>query len=162
MILSALGGAPLPVYGDGRQIRDWLYVDDHARALVTAFVGGEVGETYNIGGSSERRNLDVVEMVCDLLDEIAPDRRLAEHESYRDLITFVTDRPGHDRRYAIDCRKIERELGWGPLETFESGFRKTVQWYLDNEPWWSRVLSGAYRLERIGKASDLEDKERAL
>ena len=151
MILNALHGKPLPVYGDGLQIRDWLYVDDHARALLEVVTRGEVGETYNIGGHNEQRNLAVVHTICDLLEELAPERKVAGIHRFRDLITFVKDRPGHDARYAIDASKIERELGWKPQETFESGMRKTVQWYLDNEHWWQRVLSGAYKLERIGQ-----------
>ena len=154
VILNALSGKPLPVYGDGSQIRDWLYVEDHARALVEVVSKGIVGETYNIGGHNEKRNLEVVEAICELLDELVPleaDREQAR--SYKELITFVKDRPGHDRRYAIDASKIERELGWVPQETFETGLRKTVQWYLDNRQWWQRVLSGDYRLGRLG--SDL-------
>ncbi len=150
MILNALHGKPLPVYGDGSQIRDWLYVEDHARALITVATQGVVGETYNIGGHNEQRNLYVVQTICALLEELAADRKPATVHSYKDLITFVKDRPGHDARYAIDAGKIERELGWRPEETFETGLRKTVQWYLDNSQWWQRVLSGAYRLERIG------------
>ncbi|AYC34804.1 dTDP-glucose 4,6-dehydratase [Pseudomonas cavernae] len=154
VILNALHGKPLPVYGDGSQIRDWLYVEDHARALVEVVTRGQVGETYNIGGHNEKRNLEVVETICELLDELVPmagtdDREQAR--SYKELITFVTDRPGHDRRYAIDASKIERELGWVPQESFESGLRKTVQWYLDNREWWQRVLSGDYRLGRLGE-----------
>lgn len=149
VILNALHGKPLPVYGNGQQIRDWLYVEDHARALVKVVTEGVVGETYNIGGHNEQRNLHVVESICALLEELAP-RKPAGVAQYRDLITFVKDRPGHDARYAIDAGKIERELGWVPQETFASGLRKTVQWYLDNPEWWGRVLSGAYRLERIG------------
>ncbi|PBJ06966.1 dTDP-glucose 4,6-dehydratase [Pseudomonas sp. ACN5] len=154
VILNALAGKPLPVYGDGSQIRDWLYVEDHARALVEVVSKGIVGETYNIGGHNEKRNLEVVEAICELLDELVPlkaDREQAR--SYKELITFVKDRPGHDRRYAIDASKIERELGWVPQETFETGLRKTVQWYLDNRQWWQRVLSGDYQLGRLG--SDL-------
>ncbi|WP_448144417.1 dTDP-glucose 4,6-dehydratase [Pseudomonas silesiensis] len=154
VILNALAGEPLPVYGDGSQIRDWLYVEDHARALVEVLTKGTVGETYNIGGHNEKRNLEVVEAICELLDELVPlevDRNQAR--SYKELITFVKDRPGHDRRYAIDASKIERELGWVPQKTFETGLRKTVQWYLDNRQWWQRVLSGDYRLGRLG--SDL-------
>ena len=151
IILNALHGKPLPVYGDGQQIRDWLYVEDHARALALVVTNGKIGETYNIGGHNEQRNLTVVHTICDLLEELAPERTPAGISSYRDLITFVKDRPGHDARYAIDAGKIERELGWRPQETFESGMRKTVQWYLDNEEWWQRVLSGAYKLERIGQ-----------
>lgn len=151
MILNALHGKPLPVYGDGQQIRDWLYVEDHARALVRVALTGAVGETYNIGGHNEQRNLHVVHCICDLLEELAP-RKPNGVADYRDLITFVKDRPGHDARYAIDASKIERELGWVPEETFESGLRKTVVWYLHNRDWWQHVLSGAYRLQRIGEA----------
>lgn len=147
MILNALHGKPLPVYGDGSQIRDWLFVEDHARALVEVVARGVVGETYNIGGHNEKRNLEVVETLCDLLDELQPQ---AAGRSYREQITFVKDRPGHDRRYAIDAGKIERELGWTPQETFVSGLRKTVLWYLANPQWWQRVLSGDYRLGRLG------------
>lgn len=150
VILNALHGKPLPVYGNGSQIRDWLYVEDHARALVEVVSRGQVGETYNIGGHNEQRNLHVVETICSLLEELVAERKPAGVAHYRDLITFVKDRPGHDARYAIDAGKIARDLGWQPQETFESGLRKTVQWYLDNRDWWSRVLSGAYRLERLG------------
>lgn len=150
MILNALQGKPLPVYGNGLQVRDWLYVEDHARALVTVVTQGLIGETYNIGGHNEQKNLYVVQTLCALLEELAPERKPAGLHHYRDLIAFVKDRPGHDARYAIDARKIERELGWRPQETFESGLRKTVQWYLDAPQWWQRVLSGAYCLERIG------------
>jgi dTDP-glucose 4,6-dehydratase len=150
MILNALHGKPLPVYGDGQQVRDWLFVEDHARALTEVLTKGEVGETYNIGGHNEQKNLHVVHTICDLLEELAPDRRVAGLACYRNLVTFVKDRPGHDVRYAIDAGKIKRDLGWVPQETFESGIRKTVQWYLDNEVWWQRVMSGAYKLERIG------------
>ncbi|NIP13575.1 MAG: dTDP-glucose 4,6-dehydratase [Pseudomonadales bacterium] len=148
MILNALAGKPLPVYGDGSQVRDWLYVEDHARALWTVLSEGSVGETYNIGGHNERRNLDVVHAICRTLEEAgeAP----AGGGRFEDLITFVTDRPGHDTRYAIDAGKIERELGWTPTETFETGLASTVRWYLDNRGWWQRVLDGSYRLERIG------------
>ena len=149
VILNALAGKPLPVYGDGSQIRDWLYVEDHARALVEVVTRGEVGETYNIGGHNEKRNLEVVQTICELLEELAP-QKPAGVAHYRDLITFVKDRPGHDLRYAIDASKIQRELGWVPQETFESGIRKTVQWYLDNREWWQRVLSGEYQLGRLG------------
>jgi dTDP-glucose 4,6-dehydratase len=149
MILNALHGKSLPIYGNGLQIRDWLFVDDHANALLKVVTEGVVGETYNIGGHNEKTNIQVVEMICDLLEEIVPEK---PHDicSYRELIAFVKDRPGHDTRYAIDASKIRRELGWMPEETFETGLRKTVQWYLDNTEWWERVLSGAYRLERIG------------
>ncbi|WP_039058591.1 dTDP-glucose 4,6-dehydratase [Enterobacter sp. Bisph1] len=140
VILNALEGKPLPIYGKGDQIRDWLYVEDHARALYTVVTQGTAGETYNIGGHNEKQNLDVVHTICDLLDEIVP-----KEGSYRDQITYVTDRPGHDRRYAIDADKISRELGWKPQETFESGIRKTVQWYLDNQRWVENVKSGAYK-----------------
>jgi len=145
MILNALAGKPLPVYGNGQQIRDWLYVEDHARALIKVATEGQVGETYNIGGHNEKANLTVVETLCDLLQELVP-----RETSYRDLITFVTDRPGHDVRYAIDASKIERELGWVPEETFETGLRKTVQWYLANETWWKRVQDGSYQGQRLG------------
>jgi dTDP-glucose 4,6-dehydratase len=150
VILNAIHGKPLPIYGDGLQIRDWLYVEDHAKALIKVVTEGEIGETYNIGGHNEKTNLEVVETICDLLEELAPVKPSGVN-NYRDLITFVRDRPGHDARYAIDASKIDRELGWAPEETFESGLRKTVQWYLDNREWWERVLSGAYRLERIGE-----------
>jgi dTDP-glucose 4,6-dehydratase len=151
MILSALHGKPLPLYGDGLQIRDWLYVDDHARALVTVCTEGKVGDTYNIGGHNEQRNIDVVRAICALLEELAPDRKPVGVAHYADLITFVTDRPGHDARYAIDASKIERELGWVPQETFETGLRKSVEWYLSHSDWWQRVLDGSYRLQRIGQ-----------
>ncbi|GAB6091104.1 dTDP-glucose 4,6-dehydratase [Spirochaeta dissipatitropha] len=150
MILNAINGKALPVYGDGQQVRDWLYVEDHARALYIVLTQGEVGETYNIGGHNEKKNLEVVETLCDLLEDLAPERRPAGLTHYRELISFVKDRPGHDRRYAIDSSKMQRELGWVPQETFESGLQKTVQWYLENETWWQRVLSGDYKLERIG------------
>ena len=149
MILNALRGKPLPVYGNGLQVRDWLFVDDHAKALLKVVTEGVVGETYNIGGHNEKANIEVVEMICDLLEELAPHKPQGI-SSYRELITFVKDRPGHDTRYAIDASKIQRNLGWIPEETFETGLRKTVKWYLDNPEWWGRVLSGAYRLERIG------------
>jgi dTDP-glucose 4,6-dehydratase len=149
VILNAIHGKPLPVYGDGLQIRDWLYVEDHAKALIKVVTEGKVGETYNIGGHNEKTNLEVVQTICDLLEELAPEKP-SGIDMYRDLITFVKDRPGHDARYAIDASKIECELGWVPEETFETGLRKTVQWYLDNTSWWERVLSGAYRMERIG------------
>ncbi|WIX33811.1 dTDP-glucose 4,6-dehydratase [Salinicola sp. JS01] len=144
MILNARAGKPLPVYGDGSQVRDWLYVEDHARALVTVLESGTVGETYNIGGHNEHRNLEVVERICALLEELAPEHP-AGVSRYADLITYVKDRPGHDLRYAIDAGKIARELGWRPRETFESGLRKTVQWYLENDDWVEGVTSGAYR-----------------
>ena len=152
MIINALAGKPLPVYGDGGQIRDWLYVEDHARALVTVVNNGKAGETYNIGGHNEQRNIEVVETLCDLLEELAPVKP-AGITHFRDLITFVTDRPGHDQRYAIDAGKIERELGWRPQETFASGLRKTVQWYLTHEGWWRSILDGSYQGERLGLSS---------
>ncbi len=145
VILNALEGKPLPIYGKGDQIRDWLYVEDHARALYTVVTQGEKGETYNIGGHNEKKNLDVVQTICDLLDEIVP-----KEGSYRDQITYVTDRPGHDRRYAIDAEKISRELGWKPEETFETGIRKTINWYLQNSKWCQRVQNGSYQRERLG------------
>ena len=150
MILNALAGKSLPVYGDGQQVRDWLYVEDHARALIKVATEGRVGETYNIGGHNEKTNLEVVETVCSLVDELRPASSSFRHPA-SSLITFVKDRPGHDRRYAIDAGKIERELGWLPQETFESGLRKTVQWYLDNRSWWQNVLSGTYQLNRLGE-----------
>ncbi|HEM8022159.1 TPA: dTDP-glucose 4,6-dehydratase [Enterobacter ludwigii] len=140
VILNALDGKALPIYGKGDQIRDWLYVEDHARALYTVVTQGKTGETYNIGGHNEKQNLDVVHTICDLLDEIVP-----KEGSYRDQITYVADRPGHDRRYAIDAHKIGVELGWKPEETFESGIRKTVEWYLSNKDWVNNVKSGAYK-----------------
>ena len=149
MILNALAGKPLPVYGDGQQIRDWLYVEDHARALYQVVTTGEVGETYNIGGHNERKNIEVVETLCALLEELVPGKPQGVAH-YRDLITRVADRPGHDLRYAIDASKIERELGWVPQETFESGIRKTVQWYLNNQSWWQQVLDGSYQGQRLG------------
>ena len=141
MIVNALAGKPLPVYGDGQQIRDWLYVTDHCSAIRSVLAKGRLGETYNIGGWNEKANIDIVKTICGLLDELHPDPQ----GSYSRLITFVKDRPGHDRRYAIDARKVERELGWRPAETFETGIRKTVSWYLQNQSWVSRVQSGAYR-----------------
>ena len=141
MITNALDGKPLPVYGDGQNVRDWLYVGDHCAAIREVLARGRLGETYNVGGWNEKTNLDVVYTLCDLLDELKPKAT----GSYRDQITFVKDRPGHDRRYAIDARKLERELGWKPAETFETGLRKTVQWYLDNQAWVQDVVSGEYR-----------------
>ncbi|TNF62037.1 MAG: dTDP-glucose 4,6-dehydratase [Burkholderiales bacterium] len=142
MIVNALAGKPLPVYGDGMQIRDWLYVKDHCSAIRTVLAGGRVGETYNVGGWNEKPNIEIVQTVCALLDELRP---RPDGQSYAGQITYVTDRPGHDRRYAIDARKLERELGWRPAETFETGIRKTVRWYLDNPDWVAHVQSGAYR-----------------
>jgi len=141
VILNAINGKPLPIYGDGQQVRDWLYVKDHCSAIRTVLASGTVGETYNVGGWNEKPNLEVVKTICGILDELRP---RADGRSYAEQITFVRDRPGHDRRYAIDARKIERELGWKPAETFESGIRKTVAWYLENTEWTSRVQSGAY------------------
>ncbi|MDC5703122.1 dTDP-glucose 4,6-dehydratase [Vibrio europaeus] len=149
MILNALEGKPLPVYGNGMQVRDWLYVDDHARALYTVLTKGEIGETYNIGGHNEKANIDVVKEICRLLEELVPNKPHGI-ALYSDLITYVADRPGHDVRYAIDASKIERELGWVPEESFESGLRKTVEWYLSNQTWWQRVLDGSYNRERLG------------
>ena len=141
MIVNALAGKPLPVYGDGQQIRDWLYVTDHCSAIRAVLAKGRLGDVYNIGGWNEKANIDIVKTICQLLDELRPDAA----GSYSRLISYVKDRPGHDRRYAIDARKIERELGWRPAETFETGVRKTVNWYLQNQSWVSRVQSGAYR-----------------
>ncbi|MCW9716447.1 MULTISPECIES: dTDP-glucose 4,6-dehydratase [Avibacterium] len=152
MILNALDGKPLPVYGDGQQIRDWLFVEDHARALYKVVTEGQIGETYNIGGHNEKTNLEVVKTICELLEELAPNKPEGVTH-YSDLITFVTDRPGHDLRYAIDASKIGKELGWYPEETFDTGLRKTVKWYLNNSKWWKRVLDGSYNLERLGSKS---------
>ncbi|WP_210489472.1 dTDP-glucose 4,6-dehydratase [Microvirga antarctica] len=150
VILNALEGKPLPVYGDGSNVRDWLYVEDHAQALLQIAETGRVGESYNVGGHNERTNLEVVRAVCAILDEIAPSATIGPREN---LIAFVKDRPGHDRRYAIDAAKIGRDLGWTPLETFETGLAKTVRWYLDNRPWWERIRSGVYRGERLGQST---------
>src|SRR3954469_22102497 len=147
MIINAHEGLKLPVYGRGANVRDWLYVEDHARALLTAVRQGEVGATYCIGGRNEKTNLNVVETICALMDELAPNPRIGARKS---LIHFVADRPGHDMRYAIDADKIANDLGWTPRETFESGLRKTVEWYLDNRSWWERIRSGVYRGERLG------------
>jgi dTDP-glucose 4,6-dehydratase len=149
MVLNALSGKPLPVYGEGTQVRDWLYVEDHARALWTVLTKGAVGQTYNIGGHNEKRNIDVVRTICALLEKHAP--RAAGTAPYESLITYVKDRPGHDTRYAIDAGKIQRELGWVPQETFSTGIEKTIRWYLDNRQWWQRVLDGSYQLERRGE-----------
>ncbi|MDW5562353.1 MAG: dTDP-glucose 4,6-dehydratase [Methanomassiliicoccus sp.] len=149
MILNALDGQPLPIYGQGDQIRDWLYVEDHVRALCLVAAGGETGETYNIGGRSERRNIEVVQFICELLDELVP-KKPGNIERFSDLITFVQDRPGHDRRYAIDPSKVRAELGWIPSETFETGMRKTVEWYLANRTWCRRVQDGSYQRQRLG------------
>lgn len=147
VILNALEGKPLPIYGKGDQIRDWLYVDDHAQALYLVATQGKIGETYNIGGHNEKQNIEVVETICTILDELHP-----RQVGYKSLITYVADRPGHDRRYAIDASKIEKELGWKPKETFETGLRKTVQWYLDNQQWCKNVQDGSYQRERLGVA----------
>jgi len=152
MILNAVEGKPLPVYGDGSQIRDWLFVEDHAKALYTVVTKGAVGETYNIGGYNEKKNLEVVQAICSLLEELHP-QKPAGVDNYVDLIKYVTDRPGHDVRYAIDATKITSELGWKPEETFESGIRKTVEWYLSNSEWCKRVQDGSYSRERLGKGS---------
>ena len=153
IILNALDGKALPVYGNGMQIRDWLYVEDHASALYTVVTKGEIGETYNIGGHNEKANIEVVKTICSLLEELVPNKPQGVTE-YQNLITYVTDRPGHDVRYAIDASKIARELGWKPAETFESGIRKTVEWYLANQKWWSRVLDGSYSFERLGTGTN--------
>ena len=152
MILNALGGKPLPMYGDGKQIRDWLYVDDHARALYRVLTNGKPGETYNIGGLNEKMNIDVVKEICAILDELITDKPSGINR-FDELITFVKDRPGHDERYAIDASKINDDLGWAPAEDFTSGIRKTVAWYLENREWWQRVVDGSYRLERLGSGS---------
>ncbi len=157
VILNALEGKPLPIYGKGNQIRDWLYVEDHARALILVATKGQVGETYNIGGHNEKQNIEVVKTICSMLDDLVPatEKGLKDADgqpltAYRALLTYVKDRPGHDMRYAIDARKIQRELGWVPLETFESGIKKTVQWYLDNQAWCKHVQDGSYQRERLG------------
>ena len=147
MILNALDGKPLPIYGKGDNVRDWLYVDDHVRALLAVLARGVVGETYNIGGHNEKTNLEVVKQLCKLLDELMPESAFKPHQS---LMTYVQDRPGHDKRYAIDASKIEKDLGWTPQETFETGLRKTVQWYLDNKDWCRHVQDGSYQRERLG------------
>lgn len=152
IILNALAGKSLPIYGAGEQIRDWLYVEDHARALYRVVSSGLVGETYNIGGHNEKQNKDVVLSICNLLEELAPIKPEGVIH-YKDLIVHVKDRPGHDERYAIDASKIEVELGWKPQETFDSGLRKTVEWYLNNKNWWQSVLDGTYQLERLGKGN---------
>ena len=151
VVLNALAGKPVPVYGRGDNVRDWLYVDDHVRALLAVLDRGVVGETYNVGGHNEWRNLDVVRAICELLDELAPNPTVSHHAS---LIAFVPDRPGHDLRYAIDATKIGIDLGWRPQETFETGLRKTVLWYLENGDWCDSVLSGSYRLQRLGLVGD--------
>jgi len=151
IIQKALAGEKLPVYGDGLQVRDWLYVKDHCRAILKVLEAGQVGEVYNIGGHNEMANLDVVKIICGLLDEMVPD---SPHKPHAGLISFVKDRPGHDRRYAIDAGKLQRELGWQPEETFETGIRKTIQWYLDHREWAKRISSGEYRGERLGLGNE--------
>ncbi len=152
MILNALDGKPLPVYGKGNQVRDWLFVEDHARALYKVITEGKVGETYNIGGHNEKQNIEVVRTICGLLEELVPNKPSGVN-AYEDLITYVTDRPGHDLRYAIDAMKIQNELNWTPEETFESGIRKTVEWYLANQEWCQHVQDGSYQRERLGALS---------
>ena len=154
MILNALSGKNLPIYGSGQQVRDWLHVDDHAEALFLIATKGKLGETYNVGGESEKQNIDVVNTLCTLLEELAADRKPEGLNQFTDLITYVTDRPGHDQRYAVDITKIKTDLGWSPKHTFESGMRETVQWYLSNQEWWQAVLDGSYQLERIGTTSE--------
>ena len=156
MILNAVQGKKLPIYGNGNQVRDWLFVDDHARALYLALARGKIGESYNIGGHNQKTNLEVVNTICAVLDELIPTEKNPNTQGvrrYADLIEFVADRPGHDQRYAIDAGKIQRELGWQPLETFESGIRKTVEWYLDNPTWWQPILSERYCGTRLGLGS---------
>lgn len=147
MIYNALKGDPLPIYGDGKQVRDWLFVEDHCKAILQVLGKGKLGQVYNIGGHNEKTNLEVVHTLCEILDELVPDSKFRPHKN---LIKYVTDRPGHDRRYAIDASKIQNQLGWNPQESFETGLRKTVKWYLDNKDWVDRVMSGAYRGERLG------------
>jgi len=152
MILCSLNGRALNIYGDGQQVRDWLYVDDHAKALIKIVKGGKIGETYNIGGSNEKTNLEVVHMICDLLEDLSPVNGKKEN-FYRGLINFVKDRPGHDQRYAIDSTKIQQDLNWTPVESFESGLKKTIIWYLENPNWINRILSGEYSMNRRGAIS---------
>ena len=152
IILNAIEGKNLPVYGNGMQIRDWLFVDDHVKALYKVATEGKEGETYNIGGHNEKKNIEVVETICNLLDDLV-DEKPNGINSFKELITFVKDRPGHDLRYAIDASKIEKELNWIPEESFNTGIRKTVKWYLNNEDWWQRVLSGDYKLSRLGESN---------
>ena len=147
IILNCLSEKTLPVYGKGENIRDWLYVDDHCAAIHNIIEQGNIGETYNVGGNNEIKNIDIVKTICDLLDEISPSEKV---ESYHELITFVQDRPGHDFRYAIDSTKLQNRLGWTPKETFESGIKKTIQWYLDNKTWWQDIQNNTYQQERLG------------
>ena len=150
VILNAIQGKDIPVYGNGSQIRDWLYVDDHVNALLQVLLNGKVGETYNIGGNNEKKNIEVVLSICELLEELAPEKKIKELKNYKDLIKFVDDRPGHDLRYAIDASKIKNDLNWLPSETFETGLKKTVKWYLDNKNWYERIISGKYQMGRMG------------
>lgn len=150
VILKCLRGEAIPVYGKGENIRDWLYVDDHARALELVLTQGKIGQTYTIGGNNEQKNIGLVKMICQIMDELCPNSTNSPTTTYHSLISFVTDRPGHDLRYAINAQKIQSELGWAPKEDFESGFRKTVQWYLENHEWWEGILSGEYQLQRQG------------
>jgi dTDP-glucose 4,6-dehydratase len=176
IIINALQGKALPIYGKGNQVRDWLYVEDHARALSTVLDKGIIGETYNIGGHNERQNIDVVYAICEILEELVPENPHSRNQSdlhskkshhkvgenpngFKSLITYVTDRPGHDVRYAIDASKIQQNLGWTPIETFESGILKTVEWYLNNESWWQDVLDGSYQLGRLGKIETKLEKK---
>lgn len=149
IVINGLAGKPLPIYGDGSQIRDWLYVEDHAKALLHVLTEGRIGETYMVGGNNEKTNLEVVSFICDLLDEYIAEKP-QDKASFHDLITFVEDRPGHDERYAVDAHKISDELGWVPNETFESGMKKTVLWYINNKDWWDRIVSGSYSIGRMG------------
>ncbi len=147
MVLNCLEHKPLPVYGEGLNVRDWLYVTDHCEAINTIIKKGRIGETYNIGGHNEIKNIDIVHIICEILDEMEPSKQV---KSYKELITFVQDRPGHDMRYAIDASKIENELGWVPKETFPSGIRKTIAWYLENRQWWKNIQDKSYQQERLG------------
>jgi len=147
MIANCIDEKPLPVYGEGLNVRDWLYVTDHCDAIYSVLLNGDIGETYNIGGNNEIKNIDIVNNICSILDELKPRNN---GQSYSDLITYVTDRPGHDFRYAIDATKIKNELEWQPKETFETGIRKTIQWYLENEDWWRKIQDGTYSQERLG------------
>jgi dTDP-glucose 4,6-dehydratase len=149
VILSALNGKKIPIYGDGKQIRDWLYIDDHVCALMNVALNAKVGETYNIGGNNEIQNIEVVRKVCSVLDELIPNK-FNSVSSFSELITYVKDRPGHDVRYAINANKIKKDLGWEPQENFESGIRKTVEWYLNNKAWCENIQNGSYQLERLG------------